>query len=328
MADSSDVDTGLVEVIPSLYISSLKPASSVDILYQNRITHVLAVGLNMQSPFPNLCKYKIVSLEDSAEANLLECLPSAIEYISQAISKDGRVLVHCVAGISRSASIIVAYLMKAQKLEYEQALEILHQQHPRAEPNSGFEEQLRLFAELNYVVDLEETRYRRFLMTRMAQQRDKLGYIPQLVLGCDPLKDAPIAGVPSITGGVQPIPRTGIRILQLRCKKCRRILVSKDNIMEHNPGAGETSFAYNKRGQGLGPNAQAKSKCNLFFIEPMEWIHGLDDGSVEGKIQCPKCESKLGSYNWSGSQCSCGEWITPSFALQKSKVDEVTGPCP
>ena len=49
----------------------------------------------------------------------------------------------------------------------------------------------------------------------------------------------------------------------------------------------------------------------------------IDDGELEGKLECPKCFSKVGGYAWQGMRCSCGIWVTPCFSLGKSKVDEV-----
>ena len=49
----------------------------------------------------------------------------------------------------------------------------------------------------------------------------------------------------------------------------------------------------------------------------------IDDGELEGKLECPKCFSKVGGYTWQGMRCSCGIWVTPCFSLGKSKVDEV-----
>ena len=44
---------------------------------------------------------------------------------------------------------------------------------------------------------------------------------------------------------------------------------------------------------------------------------------VDGKLLCPKCAVRLGSYTWSGMQCSCGAWVAPAIQVVKSKVDEV-----
>lgn len=49
-------------------------------------------------------------------------------------------------------------------------------------------------------------------------------------------------------------------------------------------------------------------------------------GDIEGKICCPKCSARLGSYNWAGAQCSCGAWVAPAVQVIKSKVDESSIP--
>lgn len=50
----------------------------------------------------------------------------------------------------------------------------------------------------------------------------------------------------------------------------------------------------------------------------------LNEGILEGKLMCInyKCRARIGSFNWSGSQCSCGSWVSPAIQITKSKVDE------
>jgi dual specificity phosphatase 12 len=42
---------------------------------------------------------------------------------------------------------------------------------------------------------------------------------------------------------------------------------------------------------------------------------------LQGKIKCPKCDAKIGSYNMAGMQCSCEEFVGPFYGFSKSKVD-------
>ncbi|SAM85913.1 related to Tyrosine specific protein phosphatase and dual specificity protein phosphatase [Ustilago bromivora] len=65
--------------------------------------------------------------------------------------------------------------------------------------------------------------------------------------------------------------------------------------------------------------------CSSYFIEPMAWMLHLSSGQVTGRLNCPsaKCGAKLGSWDWAGMQCACGSWVTPAFALHRSKVDEI-----
>ena len=55
----------------------------------------------------------------------------------------GNVLVHCRAGISRSATLVLAFLMKSRRWRMKRALEHLRACRPIVKPNEGFMEQLK-----------------------------------------------------------------------------------------------------------------------------------------------------------------------------------------
>lgn len=59
-----------------------------------------------------------VPLKDTENENLLDYLEVCIDFIDRS-RKEGSVLVHCFAGVSRSASVITAYLMKSENLSHE-----------------------------------------------------------------------------------------------------------------------------------------------------------------------------------------------------------------
>lgn len=82
----------------------------------------------------------------------------AIEFIDEAIEK-GNILVHCLAGVSRSPTIVAAYLMYKKKLRYKEALAIIKQTRPFVNPNPGFIEQLKLFKEMGYKFDTSNPAY-------------------------------------------------------------------------------------------------------------------------------------------------------------------------
>jgi protein-tyrosine phosphatase len=62
--------------------------------------------------FPTLFQYKIINILDSPAANIKVHFAPCIKWIKEAIDNGGCVLVHCFAGVSRSASVIIAYLMQ------------------------------------------------------------------------------------------------------------------------------------------------------------------------------------------------------------------------
>ncbi|KAK6942160.1 hypothetical protein RJ641_027537 [Dillenia turbinata] len=107
-----------------------------------------------------------------------------------------------------------------------------------------------------------------------------------------------------------------------RCRKCRRVVALQENVLEHVPGEGETDFDWHKRRGGNPFNKSDDFGCSSVFVEPLKWMTA--EGGLEGKLSCAHCEARLGYFNWSGIQCSCGSWITPAFQLHKSRVDVST----
>ena len=82
------------------------------------------------------------------------------------------------------------------------------------------------------------------------------------------------------------------------------------------PDGGRTSPKLNYISASLN-----SSNCQSLFVEQSQWIESSVLGSSQGKLTCPKCRGRLGSYNWAGLQCSCGQWITPAFQIHKTRID-------
>jgi dual specificity phosphatase 12 len=49
----------------------------------------------------------------------------------------------------------------------------------------------------------------------------------------------------------------------------------------------------------------------------------LEQGKLEGRLECPKCKTNVGKYAWQGMRCSCGAWVIPAVSLARGKIDEV-----
>jgi len=110
-------------VVEGLYIGSEIPARRLDVLKEAGITHVVQ-ALPTRPPFPDDFKYKVVAIMDSP-TQAIDFDP-IVEFIHEALttkdnngngsSKSNNVLVHCQAGVSRSASIVLGYLMYAKQM--------------------------------------------------------------------------------------------------------------------------------------------------------------------------------------------------------------------
>ncbi|CAK8985523.1 Dual specificity protein phosphatase 19 (Protein phosphatase SKRP1) (Stress-activated protein kinase pathway-regulating phosphatase 1) [Durusdinium trenchii] len=147
----------LDEIVPGLlYLSSMEEAQNIDVLRKFGITHILTVGGGMPALFNQEFSYQIVGIDDHPDALLIEKFESCFSFIEHAQAQDGRVLVHCEGGVSRSASICAAYLMFVGEPHptAAEAIEHLQSIRSRVSPNTGFRAQLKLFEELQCNPDM------------------------------------------------------------------------------------------------------------------------------------------------------------------------------
>ena len=89
------------------------------------ITHILCLAEGL-CIFPDEFEYLQLRIADrcTEEENslMMTYFPDAFNFIESALSTRGKVFVHCNAGMSRSPTIVVSYLMKKNKWTYEQAV--------------------------------------------------------------------------------------------------------------------------------------------------------------------------------------------------------------
>jgi hypothetical protein len=99
-----------------------------------------------------------------------------------------------------------------------------------------------------------------------------------------------------------------------RCPQCRTALFSSTDLIPH--AASKVRKFNGKRQQFSDDNT-----CTAHYIEKPDWLDAT--GRRADTIHCPKCKYKVGHFSWIGSQCSCGEWVKPSFQIAKSRVDTI-----
>lgn len=89
--------------------------------------------------FPSDLKYKIVSALDVPWENLSKHFAPCIRFIKTAIKNGGACFVHCYGGVSRSATIVVAYLIQELGMSTFEALSLVKSKRAVAFPNPGFQ---------------------------------------------------------------------------------------------------------------------------------------------------------------------------------------------
>ncbi|GLT36657.1 hypothetical protein SLA2020_110200 [Shorea laevis] len=126
-----------------IYLGSDAVAKNREILRQNGITHVLnCVGFVCPEYFKSDLVYKTLWLQDSPSEDITSILYDVFDYFEDVREQGGRVLVHCYQGVSRSTSLVIAYLMWREGQSFEDAFQFVKAARGVTNPNMGFACQL------------------------------------------------------------------------------------------------------------------------------------------------------------------------------------------
>ncbi len=132
------------KITDKIYLGSEEGSSDKKLLKEYKVTHILVCGSELKKRFKGEFVYEKYELEDRADENILKFFENAFDFIDSA----DVVFVHCLAGVSRSATIVVAYLMYKYKLSLKEATEYVKNKRKVINPNRGFVKQLQIFDKL------------------------------------------------------------------------------------------------------------------------------------------------------------------------------------
>ncbi|CAH8593789.1 unnamed protein product, partial [Dicrocoelium dendriticum] len=211
------------EISPGLWIGSYPFKEDISKLTRSGIKSVLTLDI---TPLPESIfgcfSLKFIFLRDEPGQDLLFVLEDALSFIESSL-KAGGILVHWYnvssyrrifsrVGVSRSAAIVIAFLMRKNQLSYDSALERVVQKRYVC-PNIGFVNQLKLFEVMNYTVDTNSPVYLQYAASRKFR-----GHLAAHDNG--------------IASEIQH-QSLSENIAAYRCKKCRRGLFSSSDLVNH-----------------------------------------------------------------------------------------------
>uniref|UniRef100_S4RBU7 Dual specificity protein phosphatase n=1 Tax=Petromyzon marinus TaxID=7757 RepID=S4RBU7_PETMA len=133
-----------VEILPYLYLGCARDSTNLAALAEHGIRYILNVTPNVPNAFESRRDfvYKQIPVPDHWSQNLSQFFPEAIAFIDEARQKKCGVLVHCLAGISRSVTVTVAYLMQTLNLSLNDAYDLVRNKKANISPNFNFMGQL------------------------------------------------------------------------------------------------------------------------------------------------------------------------------------------
>ncbi|XP_050535370.1 protein phosphatase Slingshot isoform X2 [Daktulosphaira vitifoliae] len=133
------------EIFPHVYLGSEWNASNLDELNRNGVRHILNVTREIDNFFPGMFKYLNVRVYDDEKTDLLKHWDNTFKYITNAEKEGSKVLVHCKMGVSRSASVVIAYAMKAYNWSFRKAFDHVRSKRTCIKPNKHFILQLETY---------------------------------------------------------------------------------------------------------------------------------------------------------------------------------------
>lgn len=134
-------------MIPGLFIGSYYDLLQSDSLKQHNITHVLSVqnaGMVRLATLGREFNHLWIDADDFEDELLCLKFEEIVDFIKGGM-ENGRVFVHCVAGVSRSATSLSAYLIHEHGMSDKEAIATIKHVRSQVNPNSGFREQLEVF---------------------------------------------------------------------------------------------------------------------------------------------------------------------------------------
>jgi dual specificity phosphatase 12 len=156
----------MTQVAPGIFLGNLPSIADRSLLEENNIKGIVSLGTGRWN-FWNLISHVtrdyvqkqnqiFVPCVDSRVQNLLVYMEDVCDFMDRvfaSMSKDspGGILVHCDRGVSRSATAVIAYLMRKRGQTFEDAFASV-QAERKVNPNANFREQLRIWQQVGYKI--------------------------------------------------------------------------------------------------------------------------------------------------------------------------------
>ncbi|XP_069117972.1 serine/threonine/tyrosine-interacting protein-like isoform X1 [Argopecten irradians] len=137
------------EIVPNLYLGPYAAAmkSQLPCLQQHGITHIVCIRQNIEANFvkpnfPEYFKYLVLDIADCMTENIIRFFSQVRDFLNECFRSGGKALVHGNGGISRSAALVIAYIMETYGLSFRNAFVFVQQRRFCINPNEGFVQQL------------------------------------------------------------------------------------------------------------------------------------------------------------------------------------------
>lgn len=276
------------EIEEHVYLGDKNAAHSMDFLVNYNIKRVLtlrqfAIKMNLRKKD---IVYKHIEICDNGLEDILSSFDDCFKFINDGQKNGENVLIHCHLGISRSSSVVIAFMMKKYSHSRDMSLQSVRLKRVCSQPNTGFNQQLLLWQKMSYKLIGDNHEYRQFLFKSLRHQIEikvyKLFSGQNFELCFKNYKKAfekYFRRLAEAESNVKSLERGYV----YNCK-CGTDLFNEMHVLKHD----STSLV-----------------SNDIHIEPQQWIFDsivLNAKTIadllRGDINCYFCQQYLGSFEW------------------------------
>lgn len=139
------IDHSVSEILPWLYIGKVETAQNEGFLLAHKFTHILNVTDSHPNFWPNSFVYMRIQISDDTDTDAKKHFDQVAEYIKRVEDCKGKLFVHCVSGVSRAPTMVMAWMLKCKKMALWDAFQYVRARRSLVYPNIGFRYQLTLY---------------------------------------------------------------------------------------------------------------------------------------------------------------------------------------
>ena len=124
-----------------IYLGNADFSLNNELLKSKNISCIIVCGSELECKYPKEYKYLKIDLNDYIEDSIIPHIDKCIQFINE--NKNKKIFVHCNAGVSRSPSIIIAYLIKSLNYNFNEAYNLVKKKRNIIKPNEKFLQELK-----------------------------------------------------------------------------------------------------------------------------------------------------------------------------------------
>eukprot|EP01121_Diplochlamys_sp_Union-15-3_P012318 TRINITY_DN3678_c0_g1_i1.p1 TRINITY_DN3678_c0_g1~~TRINITY_DN3678_c0_g1_i1.p1 ORF type:complete len:156 (+),score=21.12 TRINITY_DN3678_c0_g1_i1:82-549(+) len=141
-----------------IYLGSIFNAYNIIDLVNSDIGYIINVGDTKSSAkYPENIKTLYRPLSDFGDSDLVSVFDECFQMFDEAKKNNKKVLIHCMAGVNRSASVLIAYLMQHKKWRLKEALQFVKERRSFISPHPGYIRQLVEYEKLLFKDSTNDT---------------------------------------------------------------------------------------------------------------------------------------------------------------------------